>query len=67
MRRATKGLFVTTSDFTNDARDTARRLSRHVVLINGDQLAALMVRYAVGVRVEETLFLKKIDEDFFLE
>ena len=41
------------------------QLSRHVVLINGDRLAALMIRYDVGVRVEEALYLKKIDEDFF--
>ena len=67
MRRATKGLFVTTSDFTSDARATAGQLSRHVVLINGEQFTALMIRYDVGVRVEEALFLKKIDEDFFLE
>jgi restriction system protein len=67
LHRASKGLFVTTSDFTDDARVTAEKLRSHIVLINGDQLAALMVRYNVGVRVEETLHLKKIDEDFFLD
>ena len=65
MRRATKGVFVTTSSFTKDALETARQLSRHVVLINGDRLAPLMIRHDVGVRVEEALYLKKIDEDFF--
>lgn len=65
MRRATKGVFVTTSSFTKDALKTASQLSRHVVLINGDRLAALMIRYDVGVRAEEALYLKKIDEDFF--
>lgn len=67
MHKATKGLFVTTADFTQDARNTADLLSRHIVLINGEQLAALMIRYDVGARVEETLYLKKIDEDFFPE
>lgn len=65
--KAAKGLFVTTSDFSKDARDTAEQLSKRIVLINGDGLAALMLRYNVGVRVEETLYLKKIDEDFFPE
>lgn len=65
--KAAKGLFVTTSDFSSDARSTAEQLSKRIVLINGDQLAALMLRYNVGVRVEETLSLKKIDEDFFPE
>ena len=36
-----------------------------IVLIDGDQLAKLMLRYNVGCRVEETLEIKKIDEDFF--
>ena len=65
MRRASKGVFVTTSSFTKDALDTASQLSRHVVLIDGNRLAALMIRYDVGVRIEEALYLKKIDEDFF--
>ena len=63
--KAAKGLFVTTSDFTKDARETAGLLSKRIVLIGGDQLAALMVRYDVGCRVEETLYVKTVDEDFF--
>ena len=63
--KAAKGLFVTTSDFSNDAEDTAEQLSKRIVLINGDLLAGLMIRFGVGVRTEETLYLKKIDEDFF--
>ncbi len=63
--KASKGLFVTTSAFTSDARDTAELLSKRIVLIDGDTLTHLMVRYNVGCRVEETLFLRKVDEDFF--
>ncbi len=63
--KAAKGLFVTTSDFTKDARETAGLLSKRIVLIGGDQLAALMVRYDVGCRAEETLYAKTVDEDFF--
>lgn len=65
--KAAKGLMVATSGSSRDAIDTASQLSKRIVLINGDQLAGLMVRYDVGVRAEETLYLKKLDEDFFPE
>ncbi|MGC8452342.1 MAG: restriction endonuclease [Cylindrospermopsis raciborskii] len=63
--KATKGLFVTTSSFSPSARETAQFLSKRIVLIDGQQLAKLMIRYNVGCRIEETLYLKKIDEEFF--
>jgi restriction system protein len=63
--KATKGLFVTTSDFSSQAVETAQYLSKRIVLIDGEQLARLMIRYNVGCRVEDTLHIKKIDEDFF--
>jgi restriction system protein len=63
--KAAKGLFVTTSAFSPSARETAEFLSKRIVLIDGHQLARLMIRYSVGCRVEETLHLKKVDEEFF--
>lgn len=63
--KATKGLFVTTSSFTQSARETAEYLSKRIVLIDGAQLTKLMIRFNVGCRVEETLFIKKLDEEFF--
>ena len=63
--KATKGLFVTTSTFSPSAIETAQYLSKRIVLIDGEQLAKLMIRYNVGCRVEETLEIRKIDEDFF--
>ncbi len=63
--KATKGLFVTTSAFSISARETAEFLSKRIVLVDGEQLTVLMIRYNVGCRVEETLHIKKIDEDFF--
>ncbi|CAO3448884.1 restriction endonuclease [Azospirillum largimobile] len=63
--KATKGLFVTTSAFTASARETADRLGTRIVLIDGIQLAKLMIRHEVGCRVEETLHIKRVDEDFF--
>ncbi len=65
--KAAKGLFVTTSAFTQEAEETAKFLSKRIVLIDGMRLAQLMIRYNVGCRVEETLELKKVDEDFFDE
>jgi len=63
--KAAKGLFVTTSGFSSAARETAEFLSKRIVLIDGEQLARLMVRYDVGCRIEEALYIKKVDEEFF--
>ena len=63
--KAAKGLFVTTSVFSSSARETAEFLSKRIVLIDGEQLTALMIRHNVGCRVEDTLHIRKIDEDFF--
>jgi restriction system protein len=63
--KAAKGLFVTTSTFSPSARETEEFLSKRIVLIDGDQLAKLMIRHNVGCRVEYTLDIKKVDEEFF--
>jgi len=63
--KAAKGLFVTTSAFSSSARETAEFLSKRIVLIDGDNLAKLMIRHNVGCRVESTLDIKKVDEEFF--
>jgi restriction system protein len=67
IKRAQKGIFVTTSSFSPSAISTAQALGSRIVLIDGARLAQLMIRYSVGVRVEETLEIKRIDEDFFLD
>jgi restriction system protein len=63
--KASKGLFVTASTYTDAARKEASQLSKRLVLIDGGQLTRLMIRHNVGCRVEETLEIKKIDEEFF--
>ena len=63
--RASKGLFATTSTFSPAARDTAEFLSKRIVLIDGVQLTALMIQQNIGCRVEDTLYIKKLDEEFF--
>jgi restriction system protein len=65
LKRAHKGIFVTTSAFSTTATETARGLGSRIVLIDGSHLARLMIRYNVGCRDEEIIHLKKLDEDFF--
>ena len=65
--KASKGVFLTTSYFTQPATNFAERHPFRIVLIDGEQLATLMIRHNVGVQVDETLYLKKVDEDFFLD
>lgn len=63
--KANKGVFVTTSYFTKQAHSFAERHPSKMILIDGNELTKLMIRYNVGVRIAETLHLKKLDEDFF--
>lgn len=62
---ATKGVFVTTSSFTADARDYVRRVNQRIVLIDGERLSELAVRHGVGVRTRKTYSVKRLDEDYF--
>jgi len=63
--KASKGLFVTASTFTASARQTAEQLSKRIVLIDGTHLTRLMIQHRVGCQIEETLHVKKLDEEFF--
>ncbi len=65
LKKAQKGIFVTTSSFSSSAVQTAKDLGTRIVLIDGNQLARLLIRYNIGCRDEEVLHVKKIDEDFF--
>ncbi len=67
MCRAVKGVFVTTSSFTADAKNTIKKASKNIVLIDGERLAQLMIKYSVGCSTKETINIQKIDEDFFEE
>lgn len=66
-RRARKGVFITTSRFTNGARDYARRIDTKVVLIDGDRLTDLMIDHNVGVSPVTTYEVKRVDSDYFGE
>ena len=64
---ASKGVFVTTSGFSKEAFDYVRRVQQRVVLIDGLRLARLMIDHGVGVVVESTYVLRRIDANFFDE
>lgn len=64
---ATKGVFVTTSTFSQNAIDYARHLAQRVILIGGHRFADLMIEHNVGVRTSRAIEFKRIDEDFFSE
>ncbi len=65
--KAAKGLFMTTSSFSISAKETAKGLSKRIVLIDGSELTRLMLQFGVGCRIEDTLYIKKVDEEFFEE
>lgn len=65
--RATKGLFVTTATFSQQARDYVEKISKRIILLDGEELADLMIRHNVGVRISETYEIKKVDEEYFSE
>jgi restriction system protein len=62
---ATKGVFVTTSDFSADARGYLAKVQHRVVLIGGTELARLMIRHGVGVRDRVSYVIRSVDEDYF--
>lgn len=64
-RQATKGIFITTSDFTKEAKEYVEKVSQNVILINGTMLAKLMIEYNVGVQINYVYEIKKIDNDYF--
>ncbi|MBN9690076.1 MAG: restriction endonuclease [Verrucomicrobia bacterium] len=66
-QQATKGIFITTSDFANTATEYVRKLQSKVILINGDRLAYLMIRHDIGVSKEHSFEIKRIDSDYFEE
>ena len=64
---ARKGIFITTSDFTQNAHEYASRIDNKIVLIDGDQLTQFMIDHNIGVTPSSAYEVKKIDSDFFSE
>ena len=66
-QRARKGVFITTSKFTSEARQYASSIDTRIVLIDGTELAKLMIAHGVGVTTAITYELKRVDSDYFSE
>lgn len=66
-QKARKGVMITTSQFSQDARTFVSRIEKKIVLIDGELLAQLMIDHNVGVAEEQTYTVKKVDLDYFEE
>lgn len=62
---AARGVFITTSQFTQGARDYANNIGTRVILIDGQRLASLMIKYGIGVQTREVFTVVEVDEDYF--
>lgn len=65
--RARKGVFITTSKFSSDAIDYVGRIEKKIILINGHQLADLMIEHGIGVAEVASYTICKVDSDYFVE
>ncbi len=65
--RAKKGVFITTSSYSNDAMDYVKNIDSKIVLIDGAELSRLMIEYGVGVGVQRVVKVMRIDGDYFEE
>ena len=63
--QANQGVFITTSRFSGEAQTYAGQVPTRIVLIDGEKLTRLMIRYGVGVQVKRTIQIVELDEDFF--
>lgn len=66
-KRAKKGVFITTSDYSKEARDFVANIENKIILIDGDELSDLMIDHGVGVSVVANYEIKRIDSDYFVE
>ena len=66
-QRARKGIFITTSTFSRDAHEYAKHIESKIVLLDGEAVTRLMIEHNVGVTLEATYEVKRIDSDYFAE
>ncbi len=66
-KHAKKGIFITTSTFTDEAREYAASIESKLVLIDGEELGRLMIDYNIGVSTDIVYEIKRIDSDYFEE
>ncbi|MBQ4845214.1 restriction endonuclease [Pseudoalteromonas sp. MMG005] len=67
MHRAKKGVFITTSGFSKEAKAYVNMIEKRIVLVDGEQLSALMLSHNLGVSTKYRFEVKALDSDYFLE
>lgn len=67
MKHASKGVFITTSTFTEEAKKCVKDVQSKIVLIDGEQLCKYMIEYNLGVSSRQVYEIKQIDSDYFEE
>ncbi len=65
-QRARKGIFITTSDFSREAHDYSSRIESKIILIDGEQLAQMLIDHNIGVSPVANYEIKRIDSDYFI-
>lgn len=63
--RARKGVLITTSYFSQDALEYVQKIEKRIVLVDGKQLADLMIDHDIGVTIVQSYKLKRLDSDYF--
>ena len=66
-QRARKGVLITTSQFSQEAKEYVSRIEKKIILIGGEELAQLMIDHGIGVTEVRTYSLRKMDLDYFGE
>jgi len=64
-QRARKGVLITTSTFSQQAKDYVRNIEKKIVLIDGEQLVQFMIEHNIGVSPVAIYTVKKVDRDYF--
>ena len=66
-QRARKGVLITTSQFSQEAKEYVSRIEKKIILIGGEELAQLMIDHGIGITEVRTYSLRKMDLDYFGE
>jgi len=64
-KKSNKGVFITTSSFPQTAYEYVSSIDRKIILVDGDRLTQLMVKFDLGVTTKQTILIKEIDSDYF--
>lgn len=67
LKKARKGIFITTSDFNSDAYEDVKKSEKNIILINGEKLVELMIENNVGTKTKKSFHIKEVDYEYFEE